>query len=293
MSAQVSGVIYAALVSGGDSGAVSGGDKMLSQSLKDKLQPWTDSTLEGKVNRVAKYIQEEPQKTLKGVGIGMGTIGTGALIGGAIGGVVGFAVANVPGIPLGIAIGGGIGAGVGLFAGATAGAVMNRNEYIQWKRHCRYEDLLQELMTLHQEDPSLKAYECPLTFSLFEDPVMIASGTVYERSAIAAYIKQGGGETMEPLRSRIIKEEDLYEDHATRGVILVALESLFRKGLSNHSLSDDQRKGMDGFLRDLDIQIKTAESLGRKVIKRLRKEKKLTANVYKKYQDKLNGLIRD
>ena len=283
------GVLYAALVPVSDPGT----DKQLSQDLyENKLKFWTDSTLDGKVNRVAKFVKEKPQTTVKAAAITGVSVGTGALIGGGIGAGVGFLVANFPGIPVGAAIGGGIGAAVGLIAGTAAGAVINKTKYIQWKGRCRYEDLLLELMKRHQEDTSLNTYCCPLTLSIFEDPVMIPSGTIYERSAITACIKKGGGEALEPLRSGIIKEEDLYEDHATRGFILIALEVLFRKDLKNQSLSNNERIGLNSFLRDLDAQIATAESLGRKMIKKLKKEEKISGQVYKKYQTKLNELIK-
>src|ERR1700722_14755759 len=240
------GVLYAALVPVSDPGT----DKQLSQDLyENKLKFWTDSTLDGKVNRVAKFVKEKPQTTVKAAAITGVSVGTGALIGGGIGAGVGFLVANFPGIPVGAAIGGGIGAAVGLIAGTAAGAVINKTKYIQWKGRCRYEDLLLELMKRHQEDTSLNTYCCPLTLSIFEDPVMIPSGTIYERSAITACIKKGGGEALEPLRSGIIKEEDLYEDHATRGFILIALEVLFRKDLKNQSLSNNEQIELNFFLR--------------------------------------------
>ncbi len=263
-----------------------------------QIHPWSSSELDQRVNRVSMYVKENQKAFIYQVpgSVGGGVV-AGAALGAGIGAATGFLVCNVPGCCAGAIIGAIAGAGTGLVTGGTLAAVLTRNTYIEWKRFRRYEDMIPVLLDMQKNHPSFEDYCCSISNDIFQDPVMLPTGVAYERVELMKYLKflkSKGGAEGDPMRSMpSFAEKDIYDDYATRGFILIALEKLIKKDVQALKFDSDDHKALTSLLRDLDNQIRTLEIKGRALIQELYKQKIVTAAVYGSYNIKLNELARD
>eukprot|EP00933_Yihiella_yeosuensis_P016398 TRINITY_DN14029_c4_g1_i1.p1 TRINITY_DN14029_c4_g1~~TRINITY_DN14029_c4_g1_i1.p1 ORF type:complete len:100 (-),score=10.61 TRINITY_DN14029_c4_g1_i1:76-342(-) len=67
---------------------------------------------------------------------------------------------------------------------------------------------------------------CPVTHSLYEDPVVTMGGNTYERSAILAYWEQRGGDPVDPLTNTVLPSRLLIPNWDKRREIQDFLETL-------------------------------------------------------------------
>lgn len=257
------------------------------------LKKWSKNDLKSCQNRARDYVDENTTKALlNGPVLVGGSVLAGAALGAGIGAGVGFAIAGPTGLPPGALIGAGVGAGIGLTVSVPVASIKIRSDFIDWKRDGRLGAMLPALLKLYQDNKTME-WLCPLTTELFSYPVFIPTGITYEKSAIVNYLKQNDGSAMDPCKSMVISEQDLFTDFAVLGAILAALEKLARADLKKLGLNSDIRKGLLSALRDLNAQVKECETNGRILIKHLYDKEKISGKVYKKYQADLNRLITD
>jgi U-box domain-containing protein len=258
------------------------------------LKKWSDSKFESGKQRAKDYIDENTSQFILSVPVLVGgSVIGGAGVGAGVGAAVGLAIAGPPGIPPGAIIGAGTGALAALIVTAPISIVITKNDFIRWKRHGRAEDLLPVLRKMYEHHESL-CFTCPLTASLFENPVMIPTGVTYEKEAIMEELEKHNGSVDDYCKSQIvITKNNLYTDYAMMGSILAALERLAQEDLKRLPLDSDIKLGLNSSLNELNRHIKLCESLGRKLITGLWDKKIIKANFYRTYNERLNELIRD
>lgn len=199
-------------------------------------------------------------------------VAKGAIIGTSIGATTGAVLGASGTLGLGALPGGAVGGFIGFLVGTTTGCiymVFSNNNLKVWKAKYKETEFIEIFKNLHNEIPSLEEFLCPLSLLVMENPVIDKYGNTYEKDMIIKWIKTNKEANMnspdsrrhnlpaiDPKKNGPLEIADLQPDARMSARIMFAYKKILEGEMGNPEIAPQVKEGLNAAIKMYDHKVK-------------------------------------